>query len=203
MTDSAAPHPRVPLAVSARHVHLSRTDCDRLFGPGYELRPQRDISQPGQWAAEETLNVVGPRGRLERVRIIGPLRAETQVEISRTDEYALGIDAPIRLSGVLDGTPGIVLEGPRGPVEIARGVIQAQRHIHATPADAAALAVRDHEEVQVRVSDPDDARSLIFADVIVRVSPEYALEMHLDTDEANACDYKPGMTGEVLGRDDA
>ncbi|HEV8324926.1 MAG TPA: phosphate propanoyltransferase [Myxococcota bacterium] len=194
----AVPPKTVAVSVSARHVHLSRADCDRLFGTGYELVPDRPISQPGQWAAVEKLNLVGPRGRIDGVRIIGPLRKESQVEIARTDEIKLGLDAPIRLSGELAGTPGLVLEGPRGPVPIDHGVIQAQRHIHASPAEAEALGVADREEVQVRVTDPDGERSLVFDDVIVRVSPDYALEMHVDTDEGNACDWQPGFRGHVI-----
>jgi len=195
---SAVPPKVVPVAVSARHVHLSRADCDRLFGAGHELRPARDISQPGQWAAEETVNLVGPKGRIDGVRIIGPLRKESQVEISRTDEFKLGIDAPIRMSGELDGTPGIVVEGQLGPIPLDHGVIQAQRHIHMSPVEAVSFGVANHEEVQVRVTDHAGLRATIFDDVVVRVSPDYELEMHLDTDEANACDWQPGGVGHVI-----
>lgn len=187
---------RVPVAVSARHAHLSQPTIDRLFGPGHRLRERRPLSQPGQFAAQETVTLIGPRGRLERVRLLGPPRERDQVEISRSDEYVLGVDAPVRLSGDLDNTPGITLEGPAGRVTLERGVICARRHIHMHPDDALRFGVRDCDSVQVRID--SEGRDLIFADVTVRVSPDFRLELHLDTDEANAAGLEDGDVVELL-----
>jgi acetate kinase len=173
----------IPLAVSARHAHLSTATIERLFGPGYQLRKHCDLSQQGQYSAEETIALIGPHGRIDRVRLMGPPRRNDQIEISRTDEFILGVDAPVRLSGDLANTPGITLEGPRGRVTIPNGVICARRHIHMNPDDARRFDLGDGDTVQVRIN---SGRELIFADVIVRVSPAYRLELHLDTDEANA-----------------
>jgi acetate kinase len=140
------------------------------------------------------VNLVGPKGRIDRVRVLGPVRPESQVEIARTEEFKLGIDAPIRHSGDLAGTPGITLEGPAGQVRLERGVICAMRHIHMSPEDALAFAVRDRDVVRIRV--PGD-RSLIFGDVVVRVDPNFRLDMHIDTDEANAAELSPGAVGYV------
>jgi acetate kinase len=181
----------IPVAVSARHAHLSTATLDRLFGTGHGLRKRADLSQTGQYSAEETVALIGPRGRVERVRLMGPPRREDQIEISRSDEFVLGVDAPVRLSGDLAGTPGITLEGPRGRVTIERGVICARRHIHMSPADAARLGVRDGEIVQVHID--SEGRDLTFADVIVRVAENFRLELHLDADEANAA----GVNGTV------
>ena len=174
----------IPIAVSARHAHLSAGTLERLFGAGYRLHKRADLVQPGQYSAEETVTLIGPRGRVERVRVLGPARSADQIEISRTDEFVLGVDAPVRLSGDLTGTPGITLEGPRGRVTIESGVICARRHIHMSPADAERLGVRDRQIVQVRVD--SEGRDLTLGDVIVRVAEEFRLELHLDTDEANA-----------------
>jgi propanediol utilization protein len=138
-----------------------------------------------QFACDETVDLVGPRGRVDRVRVLGPERSCTQVEISRAEEFKLGIDAPVRASGDLDGTPGVILEGPRGKVELPQGLICAKRHVHMTPQDAQTYGVKDRDVVMVRM---DGERELIFGDVLVRVSPSYKLEMHIDTDEANAAD---------------
>jgi acetate kinase len=181
----------IPVAVSARHAHLSAATIERLFGAGYRLRERAPLSQPGQFSAEETVTLIGPRGRLERVRLLGPPRAADQIEISRSDEFVLGVDAPVRLSGDLAGTPGITIEGPRGRVTIDSGVICARRHIHMSPTEAARLGVSDGQVVQVKVD--TDGRDLIFGDVIVRVSDDFRLELHLDADEANAA----GVTGAV------
>ena len=175
---------QIPVAVSARHVHLSPHDIERLFGAGHELRPRAMLTQPGQFAAEETVTLIGPRGRLEHVRTVGPPRPQTQVELARTDEVALGIDAPLRESGDLAGTPGIVIEGPRGRVTIDHGVVCSLRHLHTSAADAAALGLRDQDRVAVAVK--SWGRSVVFEDIVVRVSPAYRLELHLDTDEGNA-----------------
>ncbi len=173
----------IPVGVSARHVHLTRAHCDALFGAGYELTPRVDVSQPGQYVCRETLSLVGPKGTLERVSIINPLRKETQVEVSRTDARALGLDPPLRESGKLDGTPGLLLRGPAGEVLLDHGVILAHRHVHMHPSDAARFGVQDGMQIRVKV---DGDREAIFGDVLVRVSEKYALDMHLDTDEANA-----------------
>ncbi len=182
----------IPLSTSAHHVHLSRADFDVLFGPGGDLTPRSDLSQPGQFAALEAVNLVGPKGRIEKVRILGPLRKESQVEVSRTEQFKLGIDAPIRDSGDLEGTPGIVMEGEKGSVRLEKGVISAKRHIHMSPEEALNLGLRDRDVVMVKVK---GVRELIFGDVLIRVHPTYRMDMHLDTDEANAAQITPGTLG--------
>jgi acetate kinase len=181
---------QIPVAISARHVHLTQGSIDRLFGPGYSLRVHSSLMQPGQYAAEETVTLVGPRGHLSHVRIVGPPRLEDQVELSRTDEIMLGIDAPVRESGDLADTPGIAIEGPAGCVTLACGVICALRHIHMTPADADVLGLKDQDSVAVAVV--TNHRRVVFGDVVVRVSPEYRLELHLDADEGNAAGLHSG-----------
>lgn len=173
----------IPVGVSVRHVHLSRADCDALFGPGYELARRRDVTQPGQYVTRETVDVIGPRGELTGVAIINPLRKETQVELARTDAFRLGVDPPLRESGQLADTPGITLRGPHGQVTIARGVILAHRHVHMSPDDARVFGVADKDMIKVRV---EGDREMTMGDVIVRVSPAFALDLHIDTDEANA-----------------
>jgi len=185
----------IPISASVRHVHLSREHVEMLFGTGHELTVKAELSQPGQFACEETVVLVGPKNSIQKVRVLGPVRAETQVEVSRTDEIALGIDAPIRASGELQDTPGIELQGPNGRVTLDRGVIQAQRHIHMSPEEALQFGVKDRDWVMVRVG---GARGIIYDDVLVRVHPDYRLDMHLDTDEANAADLHPGSTGTIL-----
>ena len=179
----------IPIGVSAHHVHLSQADVERLFGPGHELTPLAPLAQPGQFACEERVKLVGPKGIVDRVRVLGPARGETQVEISRTEAFRLGIQAPVRMSGDLDGTPGLILEGPAGRAELDKGVIIAHRHMHMTPEDARRLGLRDGDTVRLRVGGD---RELIFGDVVVRVSPKYQLEFHLDTDEANAAQLNTG-----------
>jgi acetate kinase len=186
----------IPIAVSARHIHLQRATLEALFGEGYELTPRNPLSQPGQFAAEETLDIIGPKRTIERVRILGPLRPADQVEISRTDEFFLGVDAPVRLSGDIANTPGITLRGPKGTVTLEQGLICAWRHIHMTPADAEAFGVKNHDIVEVAVS--GGPRDLIFGDVLVRVKSSYALEMHIDTDEANAAELRSGTPGMLV-----
>lgn len=190
-----AEFPSIPISASVRHIHLSRQHLDTLFGAGHELSVRAPLSQPGQYACEETVTLTGPKNSIANVRVLGPVRAETQVEVSRTDEIALGIDAPIRASGELDGTPGLELVGPVGRVRLAKGVIQAQRHIHMSPVDATRFGVKDRDWVMVRVS---GERGIIYDDVLVRVHPDYRLDMHLDTDEANAADLHPGATGTII-----
>jgi acetate kinase len=187
-----AQHIPIPIGVSAHHIHLSQEHMEALFGAGHELTPLSPLAQPGQFASEEQLSLVGPRGRIERVRVLGPVRGKTQVEISRTEEYRLGIDAPVRMSGDLGGSPGLILEGPQGQVKLEEGVICAQRHIHMTPEDALRFGLRDGDVVSIRV---EGERSVVFGDVAVRVSPKYQLEMHLDTDEANAAQVSTGHVG--------
>lgn len=186
---------RIPVAVSARHAHLTQATLDRLFGQGYQLQPRMALSQPGQFSAEEAVSLIGPRGRIDKVRLMGPPRAQDQVEISRTDEFVLGVDAPVRLSGDLANTPGITLEGPNGQISIPHGVIAARRHIHMSPQDAERFGLWDHDTVSVKID--SDGRDLTFNDVVVRVSPKFQLEMHLDTDEANAAGVAKGETGEL------
>jgi len=186
----------IPIGISAHHVHLSRGDCDRLFGRGHELAHYADLTQPGQFAAREQVTLIGPKGEIDRVRVLAPLRHQTQVEISRTEEFELGIDAPIRNSGDLEGTPGLILEGSAGRIELDQGVICACRHIHLSPADALTFSLRDQDVVRVRV--PGE-RPLIFGGVHVRISPDYLLELHLDTDEANAAELTPPAVGYLDG----
>lgn len=173
----------IPVGVSVRHVHLSRQDSDALFGHGVELTRRRAVSQPGQYVTRETVDVIGPRGELRGVAIILPLRGETQVELARTDAIRIGVDPPLRLSGDLANTPGVRLRGPRGEVELARGAIIAQRHVHMSPDDARRFGVADQQRIQVETG---GSRATTLGDVVVRVSPSFALDLHLDTDEANA-----------------
>ena len=179
----------IPIGVSAHHVHLSQQHAEQLFGQDNELTPHVPLSQPGQFAAQQAVRLTGPRGSIDRVRVLGPVRRESQVEISRTEGFRLGIHAPIRMSGDLDGTPGLLLEGPAGQVEIENGVIYAQRHLHMTPTDARKLGLESGDVVRLRV---EGERELIFGDVAVRVSPKFQLEFHLDTDEANAAELNTG-----------
>lgn len=187
----------IPVAISARHVHLRQATLDALFGPGCVLQVKAPLSQPGQFAATQTVSLLGPGGRLDHVRVLGPPRAVDQVELSRSDEIALGIDAPLRLSGDLQGTPGIELVGPAGRVRLSGGVITALRHIHMEPQDALRLGVRHGQRVQVALD--SDGRDLVFGDVAVRVSPDYRLELHLDTDEGNAAGVGPGTIARLMG----
>ena len=187
---------RIPIAVSARHAHLSQPTLDRVFGPGYRLQPRTWLSQTGQFAAQETVTLIGPAGRIQNVRTMGPPRSRDQIELSRTDELTLGIAAPVRISGDLDGTPGVGIEGPAGSVSLSSGVIGARRHIHMNPHDAERLGLKDGQTVQVKVDSND--RDLVFGDVTVRIAPDFRLELHLDTDEANAAGIRNGDSGELL-----
>jgi acetate kinase len=188
---------KIPVAISARHAHLSQSTIDRLFGAGHRLVPRSPLSQTGQFSAEETVTLIGPRGNLPDVRLMGPPREHDQVEISRTDEFVLGVDAPVRISGDLSNTPGITIEGPKGRVTLPCGLICARRHIHMSPEDAARLGIRDCDVVAVRLD--TEGRDLQFGDVMVRVSPQFRLELHLDTDEANAAGVKAGDYAELVG----
>jgi acetate kinase len=186
----------IPIEVSAHHVHLTQEHVEALFGVGHELTRQSDLSQPGQYACREQVTLIGPRGRVERVRVLGPVRQFTQVEIAMTEQFKLGIHPPIRESGDLKDTPGITIEGPAGSVTIDKGVICAMRHIHMTPEDALRYGVRD--KFTVRVCVPGD-RELVFGDARVRVDPSFRLAMHIDTDEGNAANISTGMTGYIDG----
>ncbi|MCK6527163.1 acetate/propionate family kinase [Myxococcota bacterium] len=186
---------RIPIAVSARHVHLTQEAVEALFGAGHTLTVHKPISQPGQFASEEKVTLVGPRRSIEGVRVLGPTRRACQVEISRTDEFHLGLDAPVRDSGDVANSPGIALEGPAGRLVLREGVICARRHVHMAPGDAARLGVADRDVVEVAVE--SEGRDLVFGDVLVRVSPDFVLEMHVDTDEANAAELVPGTAGSL------
>ncbi len=184
----------IPIAVSARHIHLTPEAVEALFGPGHTLTPLKPLSQPGQFACAEVLEVVGPKRSIEKVRVLGPTRSKCQVEVSRTDEFHLGLDAPVRQSGHVAHSPGVTLRGPAGSLTLTEGVICAWRHIHMTPADAERFGVGDRDLVSVAVD--SEGRDLVFGDVMVRVSPKYALEMHIDTDEANAAEIpRQGLPG--------
>jgi acetate kinase len=184
----------VPISVSAHHVHLSQPDFERLFGQGKTMTPRSDLSQPNQFACQETVNLIGPKGKVNRVRILGPSRKESQVEISRTEEFQLGIDAPVRESGDLAGTPGITIEGEAGRIELEKGVICAKRHIHMPPEDALGFGLRNRDVVRVGVR---GERELIFGDVVIRIDPNFKLDMHIDTDEANAAEISVGASGVI------
>ncbi|NLL49588.1 MAG: phosphate propanoyltransferase [Firmicutes bacterium] len=186
---------KVPVGVSNRHIHLSQTDLETLFGAGYSLTVRNDLSQTGQFAAEETVTIEGPKSSMANVRILGPTRKETQVEISRTDSFALGVKPPVRDSGSLEGSPGLTLVGPKGKVTLDKGVIIAHRHIHMTEADAETFGVKDKEMVSVRVG---GERGVTFDNVLVRVRNDFVLEMHIDTDEANAAILGNGQMVEVI-----
>ena len=181
---------------SARHVHLSTADLAVLFGEGYELTKKKDLSQPGQFACEERVTIVGPKKELKGVSVLGPVRKQTQVELSMTDARSICIGSPLLDSGVLEGSVACKIVGPNGEIEISEGVIVAQRHIHATVADAEALGVKNGDVVSVKIE--SDGRSLVFGDVVVRVSDSYALAMHIDTDESNAAACPRDAQGEIV-----
>ncbi len=183
----------VELEASGRHVHVTEAEAQRLFGHG--LTPKRPLSQPGQYLANERVTVIGPKGEFQNVAVLGPERKEAQVEISLTDARTLGITPPVRLSGDVRNTPGAVLVGNQGKVTLEQGVIIAQRHIHMTPESSKAMGVRDQQVVRLQVF---TQRPLIFEEVQVRVSPQFATYVHLDYDEANACGFQPGDLGRIL-----
>jgi len=185
----------VPVGVSARHIHLSGEHVEQLFGKGYELTEMKPLSQPGQYAANETVEVIGPKGSFGKVRILGPIRKGTQLEVSRTDSFSLGINAPVRESGNTAGSAGITIKGPAGEVTVEEGVIVAARHIHFHTSDAERWNIADKQKLKVRVG---GERGIVFENVIARVSPDFALDMHIDTDEANAAGVKNGDTAEII-----
>lgn len=193
LTDQVLGRLFIELEASARHVHITRAQAQTLFG--HDLTPQRPLSQPGQYLAQERVTVQGPKGKLYNVAVLGPARQEAQVEISLTDGKALGIRPPIRQSGDVANTPGAILTGEAGTVALKQGVIAAQRHVHLTPDSAARFGVRDKQVVRLQTY---SARPLVFEDVIVRVSSAFADRAHLDFDEANACGMSPGDLGRIL-----
>ena len=181
---------------SARHVHVTQEHLEILFGKGYDLTKKKDLSQPGQYACEERVTIVGSKKELKGVSILGPVRTATQVELSLTDARSIGVAAPVRESGDIAGSGACKIVGPCGEIEITEGVIAAKRHIHATPEDAEKLGVKDKDIVSVKID--TDGRSLVFGDVVVRVSPSYALAMHIDTDESNAAGCGREVYGEIV-----
>ena len=183
----------VPLEASGRHVHVTEAQAQVLFG--HTLTPRRELSQPGQYLANERVTVVGPKGEFQNVAVLGPERPEAQVEVSLTDARFLGLTPPVRPSGRVEESPGVTLKGPMGTVELKQGVIVAQRHIHVHPEDAPRLGVQDKQLVKLKTY---TARPVIFEELLVRVHPEYKTSVHLDYDEANACGFKAGDLGRIL-----
>lgn len=188
---------QVVVEISARHIHLSQKDLETLFGEGYELTVKKMLSQPGQFASNERITVVGPKRELANVSILGPVRKDTQVEISLTDARSIGVNAPVRESGDIAGSGACKLIGPKGEIEISEGVIAAKRHIHATPEDAEKLGLKDKQIVSVEIP-TSNGRNLTFGDVVVRVSSSYAFAMHIDTDESNAAGMAPNTMGTII-----
>ncbi|KGR85577.1 phosphate propanoyltransferase [Lysinibacillus boronitolerans] len=193
---SSPPHDgKIPIGVSARHVHLAQAEVEQLFGENYQLTPKFELSQPGQFAAEETVVIAGPKGSIERVRILGPARSLSQVEVSWTDAMKLGLKPPLRISGDIQGSSPVTLIGPKGSVVLKEGLIIAQAHIHMSPADSARFQVVDGQSVQIKV---EGIRPIILSNVVIRVSERYRLEMHIDTDEANAGLIQQGTLAEIV-----
>lgn len=190
-----APPGKIPVGLSNRHLHLTTKDLETLFGKEAKLTKLRDLSQPGQFAANETVALVGPKGRMEKVRILGPVRDQTQVEVSKTDSYILGIRPPVRISGDIKGSSGIRIIGPKGEIDLKEGVIIAQRHIHMSPDEARDFGVKDGDRVKVKV--PGE-RALIFDNVIIRSGPTHKLDFHIDIDEANAAGLSQGDLVEIV-----
>ena len=187
---------QVLIETSARHVHLSKEHIDILFGAGHELTFKKALSQPGQFACEERVTVVGEKKEIKNISILGPARSATQVEVSLTDARTLGVKAPVRESGDIAGSGACKIIGPCGEVEISEGVIAAKRHIHLTPEAAAEMGVKDKQIVCVKID--SDGRKTIFGDVVIRVSDKFSPAMHIETDESNAAGCVPGMMGEVI-----
>ena len=186
---------KLPFEVSARHIHLSEEVLEQLFGEGYQLTSTKELSQHGEFAAEETVAITGPKGKFEKVRVVGPTRDHTQIEISKTDSFALGIDVPVRISGDIKGTPGIKVVGPTGEVELEQGLIVAKRHLHLSSKQAKELDFKNGANVSVEAT---GERGLVFNNVEVRIKENYEMAVHLDTDEANAAGVKPGDKGELI-----
>ena len=180
----------IKLEVSARHVHLTQEAVEILFGAGHTLTPKKELSQPGQFACEERVTIVGPKNNIERVSVLGPVRSASQVELSKTDCFSLGIMGPIRESGDIEGTPGVELITETGSLKLDKGLIVAKRHVHMTPEDANEFGVKDKDIVSVEVE--SEGRKLVFGDTVVRVSDKFSLAMHIDTDEGNAANVGNG-----------
>ncbi|WP_068780899.1 ethanolamine utilization phosphate acetyltransferase EutD [Paenibacillus sp. GM2] len=185
----------IEIEASGKHVHLCREDIDALFGKGYQLTKAKDLSQPGQYACKERVTLIGPKGSLHNVVVLGPERKASQVEVSLTDSVVLGISAPVRESSKLEGTPGVIIASGSNMIWLEQGLIAAQRHIHVKAEDAEKYNVKNGEIVQVKVY---GKRPLIFDDVLIRVSPNYETYMHIDYDEANACGFTKGTKGKIL-----
>ena len=190
---------QVPVGISVRHIHLTRADVDKLFGYGYQLTPKKSLSQPGQFACEECLDVIGPKGELKRVRILGPERSATQIELAQTDCRTIGVNAPVRSSGDTKGTPGVTLRGPLGELTVPEGVIVADRHLHMTPAQAAAFGLADGDRVQIRI---DGIKPGIMGGVLVRANSKCALDFHFDSDDGIAFLLRQGQLVTVLGKEE-
>lgn len=186
---------KVPVGISNRHLHVTQEDLETLFGKGYQLTQKKPLSQPGQFASEETVTLIGPKNAIKNVRILGPVRPQTQVEISRTDSFTLGINPPVRDSGSISGTPGIIIEGPKGRIELKEGVIIAQRHLHLHTDEAKELNLNDQDRIAVRF---EGERSVVFNNVLIRVGPKFAKDLHLDLDEANAAGLSNGDLGTII-----
>jgi len=174
---------KIPIEISARHIHLCQEDLDKLFGAGYELKIKKDLSQEGEFASEETVTLIGPKNTIDKLRVVGPVREKTQVELSYSDCFFAGIDAPLRLSGDVAGSVGAKIKGPAGEVELKEGVIVAKRHLHLNPKEAEELNLKDNDLVKVKVIGD---RGLIFENITVRIKPNFKKSAHIDTDEANA-----------------
>lgn len=187
---------KILIEVSARHVHVTTEDLETLFGKGYQLTPKKDLSQPGQYAAAERVDLVGPRSTIKNVSILGPVRAASQVEVSMSDARTLGLNPSIRESGNIDGTIGVQLVGPAGSVTLDKGLIVAKRHVHLTPEAAEAQGVVNGQVVEIKVQTDD--RTMTFGDVVIRVSEKFAPAMHIDTDEANAAGITSTAWGEIV-----
>ncbi len=188
----------VPVGISARHIHLTQDDLARLFGYGYELTVKKELSQPGQFAAEETLDIIGPKGTLKHVRILGPLRSRTQVELSQTDLRTIGLKAPVRSSGDTDGTPGVTLVGPQGTITTQDGVIIADRHVHLSLDEAREFGLKDGDCVTIRI---DGVKPGTMGHVLVRASEKFRKDFHIDTDDANAFQLQQGQLVEIIGKE--
>ena len=189
---------QVPVGISVRHIHLSRADVDRLFGRNYQLTPKKQLSQPGQYACEECLDVIGPKGELKKVRILGPERKATQIELAQTDCRNIGVTAPVRSSGHTAGTPGITLRGPLGEITVPEGVIIADRHLHMSEGEAAACGLKDGDHVRIQV---DGVKPGVLGNVLVRAGKGHSLDLHIDTDDGNAFLLRQGQLVTVLGKE--
>jgi len=187
--------PKILIEISARHVHLTQQDLERLFGEGYKLRHEKDLSQPGQYTSPDVVTLIGPKRKLENVRVLGPCRSHTQIEISRTDSYHLGVKAPLRLSGKVIRSGAIKLVGPKGELDLTEGLIVAKRHVHLNPEQASRLGVANAQDVKIAIEGP---RAVVLGNVEVRVDEDFDAAIHLDTDEANAAGIEGEGEGEII-----